>query len=174
MFKSLLLSLCLCASAYAGNNFVNGSVQANLPLYSFNGDQAHSFALFGGAFGGKLGQGGPNGFEFQLGKLKSGNNKTGGVWGSGGVFNLQTNVASGFCPCTYNGTWIEASVLPVFNPDGTYTVSLSGHLIGTLCDDFGCHDNVPATYHQDSYEVTTLPATAFAFGDLTATIIPPN
>lgn len=175
LFSYTVFALCFSASyAVAQKNFTYGSVQANLPLISFNGYQAHSFALFGGAFGCCAGQEGPNNFWFQLGKVKTGNAKTGGTWGAGGSFTLNTNATSGFCPCTYTGTWLDAAVTPSLNPDQTATVRLYGHLVGTLCSDFGCFENVPATYSQDSYEVTTLPATAYGFGSLTATIIPPN
>lgn len=170
----LLIIGLLLTPAHAQKNFTFGLVDANLPLVSFNGYQAHSFALFGGAFGCCAGQEGPNNFWFQLGKWKAGNAKTGGRWGAGGSFTLATNATNGFCPCSYSGTWEDTAVTASLNPDGTYTVALSGHLTGTLCSDFGCFDNTPATYQQNSYEVTTLPATAYAFGELTATIIPPN
>lgn len=167
----ILISLVLLAGmAFGqGENFTFGLVANTLALDSFNGYQAQSFALFGGAFGCCPGPEGADNFWFQLG-----NHKSGGSYGAGGSFTLNTSIKTAFCPCSYTGTWQDASIDSTPNPDGTFTTRLSGHLSGTLCSDFGCFENIPATYSQSSYENKTLPATAFSFGELVATRIPPN
>lgn len=166
---TLLVLIVISSLASSAKNFVFGVVRDSQPLESFNGYQAHSFSLYGGVFGCCAGPEDPNSFWYTLGRHRGGN-----VYGPGGTFSLATDSTMFFCPCSYTATWQDAQITSVSNPDGTFTERVFGHLIGTLCSDQGCFDNIPAVYSQESYEVTSLPATAFGFGELTATIVPPN